>query len=87
MAISLSKEPLAPRKQKRKTNQQIVANMMNYSACGGLKEAFIITAIEKYAQQILKEEPWGDNALISFEAWQTCAKEVLTTLEEHYANQ
>lgn len=86
MAIVLTKEPLAPRKQKRKTNQQIVANMMNYSACGGLKEAFILTAIEKYSQQILREEPWAENSLISFEAWQQCAKEVITTLEQHYAN-
>lgn len=76
-----------PRKQKRKTNVQVVSNMMNYSAAGALKQAFILQAIERYAQKIIKSEPWSETSLISFAAWKTCAEEVLETLEKHYADQ
>ena len=85
--LVLSNDAPKKRKQKRKTNQQVVMNMMNYSAAGGLKEAFILQAIERYAQEIVNSEPWSENSLISFAAWQTCANEVIATLKEHYEDQ
>mgnify|MGYP003493687929 FL=1 len=78
---------VSKRKSKPKTNRQVVAHMMNYSNAGGLKEAFILTAIDKYSREILASEPWSETALINFESWKLCATEIQEALEKHYANQ
>ena len=68
---------------KPKTNIQLVRHMMEYSQVGALKQAFVIEALYQYSQQILKDkEAWPQNSFVSQEAWQTCAKEVITSITE-----
>jgi len=68
---------------KPKTNIQLVRHIMEYSATGALKQAFVIEALYHYSQQILNDkEAWPQNSFVSQEAWQTCAKEVITSITE-----
>ena len=68
---------------KPKTNIQLVRHMMEYSAAGALKQAFVIEALMSYSNQILKDkEAWPQNSFVSQEAWQTCAEEVITSITE-----
>ena len=71
---------------KPKTNIQLVRHIMEYSAVGALKQAFVIEALYQYSQQILEEsvikELWPQNSFVSQEAWQTCAEEVIASITE-----
>jgi hypothetical protein len=72
-------------KAKPKTNVQLVRHIMEYSAVGALKQAFVIEALYQYSQQMLDDkEAWPQNAFISQEAWQTCAKEVIASIGEQH---
>ena len=67
---------------KPKTNIQLVRHIMEYSAAGALKQAFVIEALYQYSHQILKDkEAWPQNSVVSQEAWQLCAHEVLDQLK------
>ena len=69
-------------KSKPKTNTQIVRHIMEYSAAGALKQAFVIEALYQYSQQILNDkEAWPQNSMVSQEAWQTCARETINQLK------
>jgi hypothetical protein len=66
---------------KPKTNIQLVRHIMEYSATGALKQAFVIEALYQYSQQILDDkEAWPQNSFVSQEAWQTCAEETLASI-------
>ena len=66
---------------KPKTNIQLVRNIMEYSAAGALKQAFVIEALYYYSQKILKDKAtWPQGSFVSQEAWQTCAEEVLASI-------
>ncbi|MFZ1074777.1 MAG: hypothetical protein WAN50_00155 [Minisyncoccia bacterium] len=69
----------------RKTNVQIVKQLMERAESGPLMQAFIVTAITKYAE-LCANEPAStfDSALLSGEAWKRCAVEAKKTLEAHY---
>jgi hypothetical protein len=68
-------------KNKQKTNVQFIKEMMEQSAVGGLKEAFIIEAVHNYSRQVINDPTdWG-NSFISKAAWQVCAKECLTAID------
>jgi len=65
-------------KAKRKTNIQLVTDLMTHSQQGVLMQAFIIEAIAKYAEQTKVSPPWSkDNTFISEESWRACADEVV----------
>jgi len=68
---------------KPKTNIQLVRHIMEYSATGALKQAFVIEALYQYSQQILEDKTaWPQNSFVSQEAWQTCAEEVIASITE-----
>ena len=68
---------------KPKTNIQLVRHIMEYSAAGALKQAFVIEALYSYSNKILEDkEVWPQNSFVSQEAWQTCAEEVIASIEE-----
>ena len=82
-------EEIAPAEQatpRRMTNTERLTHMMEYSRAGALKQAFIIEAIRRYAEQCKDISPaqWGEAQLmVNREAWQICARECLQELEEH----
>jgi hypothetical protein len=73
---------------KRTTNVQAVRRLMEYSKCGALQQAFILTAIEKYAAQcIAAGAAKFDSGLLSGEAWIACATEARDAIAAHLASQ
>ena len=71
--------------KKPQTNTQFINHLMNYSQQGALIQAFVLTALEKYAESIKTLPPEGwTTEMISFDGWQRCAEETLTKLEAHY---
>ena len=68
---------------KRKTNVEFVTELMEFSNHGALMQAFVITAIQEYAETWAVQR-LSDGGMISPNQWQACAEEVLAKLEEHY---
>ena len=67
---------------KPKTNIQLVRHIMEYSQAGALKQAFVIEALYQYSHQIIEDTTlWPQNSVVSQEAWQLCAREVLDQLK------
>jgi len=67
----------------KKTNTALVKEMMSFSDHGVLKEVFILEAIYKYSQLTLEDtSKWGDDSLISQDAWRTCAQECIKAISE-----
>ena len=68
-------------KAKRKTNIELVTDLMTHSKHGVLMQAFIIEAIAKYAEQTKVSPPWSkDNTFISEESWRACADEAMEAI-------
>ena len=63
-------------------NVEFVEDLMERNPAGALVQAFILEAIGRYAKEVCKAEPWPDDVMISFEAWQTCAKHIVKKFEE-----
>lgn len=82
---------MATRGQKRQmTNVEFVTHMMEYSDFGALAQMFIVDAITKHADRIAEmslsdlKAAFGENGLISAQAWHGVAKEIKRKLEEQY---
>ena len=63
-------------------NVEFVEDLMERNPAGALVQAFILEAIGRYAKEICEAEPWPDDIMVSFEAWQTCAKHIVKKFEE-----
>lgn len=65
------------------TNVQRVTRYMEINACGPLAQAFVIEAINKYAEQVLvnkaKLRKQMENHMVHPDAWIGCAEEWLKT--------
>jgi hypothetical protein len=66
---------------KAKTNTQFVHKLMTRSGQGALVQAFILEAIRDYAERTLKAPDWNSEAMISQDAWKSCAREVLFAID------
>jgi hypothetical protein len=70
-------------KVKRKTNIELVTDLMTHSKHGVLMQAFIIEAIAKYAEltkEAIGKPEWAPNSFISAGAWGACAEEALDAI-------
>ena len=67
-------------KAKRKTNIELVTDLMTHSKHGVLMQAFIIEAIAKYSEQTKVSPPWSNQSFISEAAWRACADEALDAI-------
>ena len=65
---------------KRKTNIQLVNDLMTHSQNGVLMQAFVIEAIHAYAQQTKVSPPWSNQSFISEASWRACADEALEAI-------
>lgn len=66
---------------------QLVRDMIDHSAYGPLAAAFVLQAIQRYADAIAATKPddYPEAAFIAPTAWIGVAKEVQATLAAHYA--
>ena len=71
---------------KRKTNTEIVTEIMEYSMYGALSQMFVIDALSKFADTVAKSKPkdYPKNSFINGEAWIGVAKEIKSKLERAY---
>jgi hypothetical protein len=73
------------------TNAETLEHLMNWAKSGPIVQLFIMDALGKYADrvgQLTDEqaiEQIGDNGFISPIAWRNAAREIKTTLDDHYA--
>lgn len=70
---------------KRKTNTQVITDLMEYSHNGAMMQAFIIEACDRYARQIIESDgsSWPAHHFVSFDLWKSCATELHDKLTEH----
>jgi hypothetical protein len=70
------------------TNVEIITKMMEFSRRGAMAQIFIITAIDRYAREIIKNEErvleQMEGSIIDGPAWVDTAKEIIEKLDEHY---
>lgn len=72
-------------KRKLETNEDFVRDLMAFSEHGALMQIFVMTAIEKYAQQALEAGAERfDSAMLNGKAWVGTAAEALKRLESFY---
>ena len=77
-------DELKPHPEDPETNVEFVERIMEFSRAGALIQPFVLTALEKYAQQV-KQMPQEqrdqmDRGMIAFAAWERCADEVLQAI-------
>jgi hypothetical protein len=64
--------------ENRKTNVEMITDMMEFSNNGPLMQAFIIEAIYNYSSQVVKAGPEVfNNGLIDGNCWIACAEEAV----------
>ena len=71
---------------RRKSNEEFVTDLMNYSRFGGLVQVFVIEAIRSYAEAMATADPAKfDSDLLNGKAWIGVAQEVKAKLDAQYA--
>ena len=68
-------------KVKRKTNIQLVNDLMTHSHNGVLMQAFIIEAIRHYSEQTKLSPAWSNQNFISEASWRACADEAMDAID------
>lgn len=70
--------------QKKRTNVQIVTDVMTKSVHGPLAEVFVIEAIHEYVDRVLQApEPESAKSLFAPGTWKTVATDVSVRLKEY----
>jgi len=68
---------------KRQTNTAFVRSFMEYGSA--LRQVFVLTAIQKYAEQCLAEpDSTFDSPLLNGAAWRAVAGEAQAAIEAHF---
>jgi hypothetical protein len=71
---------------KHEDNEAFVDRLMAFSAHGPLMQAFVLTALQKYAEQCVQAGPAiFETDYLSGRAWVGCAEEVRTELAARLA--
>lgn len=75
----------AVRKPRRKTNVQVLKDIMEFSDYGALVQGYVIDALMKHSSKVIAANlvGWGSDSFVSPEAWKGCAQEVLGKLKAH----
>lgn len=70
---------------KRKTNVQVVKQMMEFSPYGAMAQVFIMQAIEKYADSCIAAKPEEmTTGFMDGKTWQDIAIDIKRQIAEHY---
>lgn len=72
--------------KKRKTNVQLVQEIMTYSSYGVLAQLFVIDALTKMSEAVAKADPdkITRESFVNGRAWTGVAKEIKMKLDENY---
>ncbi len=73
---------------KRKTNVQIIKDIMEHSQYGALAQAFVIDALSKWSDKVAASTPdqYPENGIVHPPAWIGVAKEIKGKLDSHYGD-
>jgi hypothetical protein len=67
------------------TNVEFVTELMEFSAHGALIQAFVLQALQQYAQRVAAMDPQAlDTPMVSGHAWHGCAVEVRDKLARRF---
>lgn len=67
----------------RQTNTEFVTDLMEYSRCGPLIQAFVIQALDQFSKHVAAGKPEDfDNGMVSGAAWHACGVEIQKKLQE-----
>jgi hypothetical protein len=67
--------------ENRKTNVEMITDMMEFSNNGSLMQAYIIEAIYNYSLQVIKAGPEVfNNGLLNGKSWVACAEEAVNKI-------
>jgi hypothetical protein len=71
--------------KKPQTNTEFLTEQMEFSRYGAVMQMFILTALEKYSQQVIRagetDPEFMVNSFVSGVAWIKCAKELIENLD------
>lgn len=80
----LFSRPSSDEPGRHETNEELTARLMRFAKSGAMMQLFILTAIQKYADQCVKAgAATFDSGFLSGEAWIRCAQEALENLDRH----
>ena len=80
----LFSRPTSAEPGRHETNEELTARLMRFAKSGALMQLFILTSIQKYADQCVKAgAATFDSGLLSGDAWIRCAQEALANLDRH----
>jgi hypothetical protein len=66
----------------RKTNVELVTEIMEFSEQGPLMQAFVIEALHKYSEMCVKAGPEKfESPFLNGESWVACARELKSKLD------
>ncbi len=69
----------------RKTNVEMIEELMQASPSGALIEPFVVTAISNYSEMCIQKGPREfDNSMMNGSAWIRCAEHSLKWYQENY---
>lgn len=68
----------------RKTNEQVISDIMSFAPTGPLAQAFIMEAVARYAKQVAEAPTMPDTPMLSGEAWKRTAIYINDTLNNHF---
>lgn len=69
---------------RHETNEEFTARLMRFAKSGAMMQLFILTALEKYANQCIEAgAATFDSGFLSGAAWIRCAQEALDNLNKH----
>lgn len=77
---------------KRRTNVQIVRDLMEFSDHGALAQMFVMEAIKRYADQVAAMDPdklracFEPMPFLNADSWQGVAKEIRQKIADAYAD-
>lgn len=75
------------RKEKLLTNEEIIANAMNFSNFGAMAQMVIVHAIRQYVDLVAaietKPDDWND--FVCWESWQGACKEISEKMRKFYS--
>lgn len=79
---------MTSRSRRAQTNVEFVTELMEFSAHGALIQAFVLQALQQYANRVAATTPEALNTpLVSGHAWHGCALEVRRKLAHRFGEE
>lgn len=82
---------MAARKNKLKSNEDLVMDLMRFSPVGPMSQIFVVDAIAKHAKLIANtpiaqlREQFGERSMVSADVWHAAAVDIDKRVDAFYA--